>query len=48
MIELNKKVKEKFDNLFDWIKGAQLIELKSCNTKEDPIRPDLDVKFRTS
>ena len=48
MIELNKKVKEKFDNFFDWIKGAQLIELKSCNTKEDPIRPELNNDFRTS
>ena len=48
MIELNKKVKEKFNNFFDWIKGAKLIELKSCNTKEDPIRPELNNDFRTS
>ena len=48
MKNLNQKVKEKFDNFFDWIKGAELIELNSCNVKEDPIRPELDVKFRTS
>ena len=48
MENLNKKVKEKLDNFFDWIKGAELIELKSCNTKEDPIRPELDNEFRTS
>ena len=48
MKELNKKVKEKFEDFFDWIKGAELIELKSCNTKEDPVRPDLDNNFRTS
>ena len=48
MKNLNQKVKEKFDNFFDWIKGAELIELDSCNVKEDPIRPELDVKFRTS
>ena len=30
------------DNLFEWIKGAELIELKKCNTQEDPIRPELD------
>ena len=48
MKELNKKVKEKFEDFFDWIKGAELIELKSCDTKEDPVRPDLDNNFRTS
>ena len=41
MKDLNKKVKEKFENFFDWIKGAELVELKSCNPKEDPIRPEL-------
>ena len=29
-------------------RSAELIELDSCNVKEDPIRPELDVKFRTS
>ena len=29
MKNLNQKVKEKFDNFFDWIKGAELIELDS-------------------
>ena len=48
MKELNKKVREKFENFFDWIKGAELIELKSCNTNEDPIRPELNNEFRTS
>ena len=45
---LNKKVKEKFEDFFEWIKGAELIELKSCDTKEDPVRPELDNNFRTS
>ena len=48
MRDLNKKVKEKFGNFFDWIKGAELLELKSCNPKEDPIRPELNNDFRTS
>ena len=48
MSKLNKKIKEKFENFFDWIKGAELVELETCNSKEDPIRPELDVKFRTS
>jgi len=45
---LNKKVKEQITNFFDWIKGAELIELKSCDVNEDPIRPELDIEFRTS
>ena len=48
MSKFNKKIKEKFENFFDWIKGAELVELKTCNINEDPIRPELDVKFRTS
>ncbi len=48
MKNLNKKIKEKFDNFFDWIKGAELIELKTCNIEEDPVRPELDINFRTS
>ena len=48
MRKLNKKVKEKFEDFFEWIKGAELIELKSCDTKEDPVRPELDNNFRTS
>jgi hypothetical protein len=40
---LNKNI----DNFFDWIKGAKLVDLKECNTEEDPIRPELNNKFRT-
>ena len=32
-------------NFFDWIKGAELIELKECDTKKDPVRPELDNEF---
>ena len=48
MKKFNEKVKEKFENFFDWIKGAELVELNNCDINEDPIRPDLDIKFRTS
>ena len=48
MIKLNQVVKDKIENFFDWIKGAELVELKSCNVNEDPVRPELDIKFRTS
>ena len=40
---LNKNVK----SIFDWVKGAELVELKECNTAEDPVRPELDNNFRT-
>ena len=35
------------DNFFGWVKGAKLVELKECNTEEDPVRPELDNEFRT-
>ena len=44
----NRKVIKKFNDFFEWIKGAELVELKSCNIKEDPVRPELDVVFRRS
>ena len=43
-IDIKKNVK----NFFDWIKGAELIELKECDTSKDPVRPELDNEFRTS
>ena len=43
-----RKVKKKINTFFSWIKGAELIELTSCNTTEDPVRPELDVIFRRS
>ena len=41
-------ISKNIDTFFDWIKGAELVELRSCNIKEDPVRPELDNKFRTS
>ena len=35
-------------NFFEWIKGAEIIELKECEIKKDPVRPELDNVFRTS
>ena len=40
---LNKNI----DNFYGWVKGAKLVELKECNTEEDPVRPELDNEFRT-
>ena len=45
----NKQIINKnIGNFFDWIKGAELIELKECNVNEDPVRPELDNIFRRS
>tara|TARA_B110001450_G_C17474013_1_gene421385 strand:- start:30 stop:569 length:540 start_codon:yes stop_codon:yes gene_type:complete len=43
-----RQIKKKMNNFFDWVKGAELVELKTCNIKEDPVRPELDVVFRRS
>jgi len=48
-IRKNKQIlKRNLDNLFEWVKGAELVELKKCNTSEDPVRPELDNIFRRS
>ena len=48
-IRKNKLViNKKLDSFFDWIKGAELVELNECNTNEDPVRPELDNVFRRS
>ena len=44
----NRQVLSKnIDNFFGRVKGAKLVELKECNPEEDPVRPELDNKFRT-
>ena len=46
------KVKKNFQNkikdFFDWVKGAQLVELEKCDISDDPVRPELTNEFRTS
>ena len=34
-----KEISKNIKNFFDWIKGAELIELKKCETEKDPVRP---------
>ena len=47
-IRKNKQIINKnINDIFEWVKGAELIELKECNPSEDPVRPELDNKFRT-
>ena len=48
-IKKNKEIfKKELKNFFHWVKGAELVDLNECNTSEDPVRPELDNKFRTS
>jgi len=48
-IRKNKQfIKKEINNFFDWIKGAELVVLNECITKEDPVRPELNNEFRTS
>ena len=48
-MRMNKQIlKKEIKNFFDWVRGAELVSLKECNTNEDPVRPELDNKFRTS
>ena len=48
-IRKNKNlINKNINSLFNWVKGAELIELKECNTEEDPVRPELENVFRRS
>ena len=40
-------INKNLENFFEWVKGAELIELKKCNPNEDPVRPELSNEFRT-
>jgi len=41
-----QKIKSWFN--FDWLKKSELVELKEVDCSQDPVRPELDNKFRTS
>jgi hypothetical protein len=43
-----KDYKGQIDNFFRWVKGAELVELHEIDVTEDPVRPNLDLEFRTS
>ena len=47
-LKSKKNLKDNLKNFFDWIKGAELIELTEGETSKDPVRPELDNEFRTS
>ena len=43
-----KDLKQNISNFFEWVKGAELVELKECDFEKDPVRPELNNEFRTS
>ena len=46
--KVKKNFQNKIKNFFDWVKGAQLVELEKCDISDDPVRPELNNEFRTS
>ena len=48
IIKVKANLEKKLKNFFDWVKGAQLVELEKCDTSDDPVRPELSNEFRTS
>ena len=46
--KVKKNLENKIRNFFDWIKGAELVELEKCDINDDPVRPELTNEFRTS
>ena len=43
-----QKFRSKIDNFFGWVKVTELVELDNIDVSEDPVRPELDVEWRTS
>ena len=43
-----KTIKDRVENFFKWVKGTELVELTDIDVSEDPVRPNLDLEWRTS
>ena len=43
-----KTFQKKLNDFFKWVKGTELVQLEDIDVSEDPVRPELDNKFRTS
>ena len=48
LYKVKTNIKKKIKNLYDWVKGAELVELEKCDIADDPVRPELSNDFRTS
>ena len=46
--KVTRNFQDKIKDLFDWVKGAELVELEKCDISDDPVRPELNNEFRTS
>ena len=46
--KVKENIENKLKNFFDWVKGAELVELEKCDTSDDPVRHELSNDFRTS
>ena len=46
--KVTRNFQDKIKDLFDWVKGAELVELEKCDISDDPVRPELSNEFRTS
>jgi hypothetical protein len=43
-----KKFKDNINDFFRWVNGTDLVELDDIDVTEDPVRPELSLKWRTS
>lgn len=43
-----KVIKDSIENFFKWVSNSELVELTDIDCSEDPVRPELDLEFRTS
>ena len=48
LFKVKENLEKKIKNFFDWVKGAELVELEKCDTSDDPVSPELSNEFRTS
>ena len=48
LFKVKENLEKKIKNFFDWVKGAELVELEKCDTSDDPVRPELSNEYRTS
>ena len=46
--KVKSNIEKKIKNFYDWVKGAELVELDKCDISDDPVRPELSNDFRTS
>tara|TARA_A100001011_G_scaffold25837_1_gene25424 strand:+ start:734 stop:1234 length:501 start_codon:yes stop_codon:yes gene_type:complete len=41
-----KKVQDRINDFFKWVKGTELVELTDIDVSEDPVRPELTLDWR--